>query len=372
MPNSVAEVFVWLCDGYFFDILYQPGLSVDIFYTMLEWFSSIPRLELAQPWWLLLLLPFIIIVRLRAHRERQGVPALFFPDLERLKNSGFEAPQWARLLPQRLRRLVLLFMVVALTEPRFLFRQSEAEAQGIDVVLALDISESMQQRAVSGQSRLDAAREVARTFVLRRNSDRIGLVVFRGEGYTQCPLTLDHNVLALLLDHLSPTVINDDGTAIGSAILIAVNRLKAAESLRKVIILITDGENNAGEVSPSTAATLAAREGVRIYAINAGFKTVDDQSESTVEIGNSMLNTVPNTVESLQHIAEMTGGDYFKVEDAAALEKSIRTIDQQEKNRHSGVVMEQRSGLFATIVLAALVLLLLEAVLSNTRLLRIP
>ena len=339
---------------------------------MLEWLSSIPRLELAQPWWLLLLLPLIIIVRLKARRERQGGPAIFFPDIERLKNSGFAAPQWVRLLPHRLRWLVLLLMVVALAEPRLLFHQSEAEAQGIDVVLALDISESMQQRDVAGQSRLDAAREVARTFVLRRTSDRIGLVVFRGEGYTQCPLTLDHNVLALLLDHLSPTVINDDGTAIGSAILIALNRLKAAESLRKVIILITDGENNAGEVGPATAATLAAREGVRIYTINAGFKTVDDQSELAVDIGNSAQNSSANTAESLQHVAEMTGGDYFKVDDAAALEKSIRTIDQQEKRHHAGVVMEQRSGLFFTIVLVALVLLLLDVVLSNTRLLRIP
>ena len=335
---------------------------------MREWLLHIPRFEFAEPWWLLLLPLLAFMAWLKERRERQGTPAIFFPTLERLKSSPFAAPRWLRLLPQWLRWSALLFCVVALAEPRLLFRQSETEARGIDVMLALDISDSMLQRDVTGKSRLDAAREVARNFVLRRSNDRIGLVVFRGEGYTQCPLTRDHAVLAMLIDHLSPLVIRDDGTAIGSAILIAVNRLKLSESSHKVIILVTDGENNAGEVGPATAAGLAAKNGITMYVINAGFKTVEDRLEVSGESGNRAAADE----ESLQNIAQTTGGAYFKVDDSAGLDTTIRMIERQEKRRHAGALLEQRSELFFALLLIAVALLFVEVILSNTRLLRIP
>ncbi len=336
--------------------------------AMLNWLSHIPRFEFAGPWWLMLLPLLACFAWLKVRREQQGNPGILFPNLERLKVSGFEVPRWLRLLPQWLRWSALVLSVLAIAEPRFLFRQTEAEARGIDVMLALDISESMMQRDFTGKSRLDAAREVARSFVLRRSNDRIGLVVFRGEGYTQCPLTLDHGVLAMLIDHLSPVVIRDEGTAIGTAILIAANRLKASESSNKAIILVTDGENNAGEVGPATAAGLAANNGIRIYVINTGFKTVEDRLELPTRSG---INAATDG-ESLQSIALTTGGRYFRVDDAAGLDKTIRMIDQQEKSRHSGPVIEQRSELFFALLLVAVVLLLIEVILSHTRLLRIP
>ena len=336
---------------------------------MQEWFSHIPRLELAQPWWLLLLLLFALVEWFRERRERHGkTPAILFPALERLRDSGFEARRWLRQLPQWLRWSALVFSVFALTGPHFLFRQSEAESRGIDVMLALDISESMLQKDFGGQSRLDAAREVARSFVLRRTNDRIGLVVFRGKGYTQCPLTLDHEVLAMLLDRLSPAVIQDDGTAIGSAILIAVNRLKASESLHKVIILVTDGENNAGEIGPGTAAGIAFRSGIRIYVINAGFNVAQKSPDLSRESGRYPLTDEA----SLQGVARKTGGGYFRVEDPAAFDQTIKAIDRLEKKRLAGPIMEHRSGVFIQLLLVAVVLLFLEVVLSNTRLLRIP
>ncbi len=334
---------------------------------MPEWLSHIPRLELAEPWWLLLL-PVLAVAAWLKERLQDKSPAILFPGLERLKASGFEARQWVTVVPQWLRGSAVVFCVLALTGPRLLVRQSEAEARGIDVMLALDISESMLQKDFAGKSRLDAAREVAHNFVLRRSNDRMGLVVFRGKGYTQCPLTLDHEVLAMLLDHLSPKVIQDDGTAIGTAILIAVNRLKVSESSNKVIILVTDGENNAGEVGPATAAGLAARNGIRIYAINAGFKTVEGRQDVAGERGGDPLRDE----ESLQGIARTTGGGYFRVDDPAGFDKTISTIDRQEKSRHAGPVMEHRSGLFFFFLLAAVLLLLLEVMLSNTRLLRVP
>ena len=336
---------------------------------MLDWFTRMPRLELAEPWWLLLLPLLALAAWFRAWLERAGrAPAILFPALERLKDSGFEAPRWLPQLPQWLRWCALVLSVLALAGPSLLFRQTEAESKGIDVILALDISESMLQSDFGGKNRLDAAREVARSFVLRRSNDRIGLVVFRGKGYTQCPLTLDHDVLALLLDRLSPGVIQEDGTAIGSAILIAVNRLKVSESLHKVLLLVTDGENNAGEIGPATAAGIAARSGIRIYVIDAGFNVVKAGGDPS---GESGIHSQKDE-ESLQGIARTTGGGYFRVEDPAAFDETIRAIDRLEKKRLAGPVMEHRSGLFFQLLLLVLVLLFLEAVLSNTRLLRIP
>ncbi len=336
---------------------------------MQDWFARIPRIELAEPWWLLLLPLFVLVAWFKAWRERVGkAPAILFPGLERLRDSGFDAQLWLREMPQWLRWSAFVLCSLALTGPYLFFHQSEAESRGIDVMLALDISESMLQKDVDGKSRLDAAREVSRNFVLRRSNDRIGLVVFRGKGYTQCPLTLDHEVLAMLLDRLSPQVIQDNGTSIGSAILIAVNRLKVSESLHKVIILVTDGENNAGEVGPGTAASIAARSGVRIYVINAGFKVVDDRLAPTEESGSY----IQKDEESLQGVARMTGGGYFRVEDPAAFDQAVRSVDRLEKKRFAGPVMEHRSGLFLPLLMMAILLLLLEIVLSNTRLLRIP
>ncbi len=337
------------------------------YYFMQDWLVHIPRPEFAEPWWLMLLPLLALFALLKERRERQG-SGILFPALERLQASGFEAGRWLRVLPQWLRWSVLVLSVLVLAEPRLFFRQAEAEAQGIDVMLALDISESMLQRDVTGKSRLEAAREVARSFVLRRSNDRIGLVVFRGEGYTQCPLTLDHDALAMLLDHLSTAVIRDDGTAIGTAILIAINRLKVSESTHKIIILVTDGENNAGEVGPATAAVLARRSGIRIYVINAGFKTAEDRPELSEGSGNHTAKDE----ESLKGIARTTGGGYFTAQDPAGLEATIRMIDRQEKGRHALLVMEHRSGLFFSLLLVAVALLFIEVVLSNSRLLRIP
>ena len=239
---------------------------------------------------------------------------------------------------------------------------------GIDIMLVLDISESMLQKDFAGESRLDAAKEVARNFVLHRSNDRIGLVVFRGKGYTQCPLTLDHDVLAMLIDRLTPRVIQDEGTAIGTAILIAVNRLKASESSHKAVILITDGENNTGEVGPATAAGFAVQSGIRIYAINAGAVS----SGHRLDVSGEKVNNTVMDEESLRGIARISGGRYFEVNDPQAFDDTMRAIDRLEKKRISGTIMERRSALFTQLLLTVLALLILEMLLSNTRFLRIP
>ena len=336
---------------------------------MQEWFARIPSLELAEPWWLLLLPVLLLAAWFKERHERRGKgPAILFPGLESLRDLGFGAGRILRLLPQWLRWSALFLSVIALTGPHLLYRQTEAEANGIDVMLVLDISDSMLQKDFAGESRLDAAKEVARNFVLHRSNDRIGLVVFRGKGYTQCPLTIDHDVLAMLLDRLTPAVIQDEGTAIGTAILIAVNRLKASESSNKAVILVTDGENNTGEVGPSTAAGLALQSGIRIYAINAGVISPGNPPNLSGEKGNH-----PELdEESLRGIARTTGGRYFEVKDPAAFGETMKAIDRLEKKRTSGTIMEHRSGLFTRLVLTVLALFFLEIILSNTRFLRIP
>ena len=336
---------------------------------MQEWFARTPSLEFAEPWWLLLLPVLFVAGWFSERRARLGKrPAILFPGLELLRDMGFGAGRLLRLLPQWLRWSALFLSVIALSGPHLLYRQTQAEAKGIDVMLVLDISDSMLQKDFAGESRLDAAKDVARNFVLQRSTDRIGLVVFRGKGYTQCPLTIDHDVLAMLIDRLNPGVIQDEGTAIGTAILIAVNRLKVSDSSNKAIILITDGENNTGEVGPSTAAGFAVQHGIRIYAINAGVVSSGTRQELS---GDKSNHTVIDE-ESLRGIVRTTGGRYFSVNDHAAFGETMKAIDRLEKKRISGSIMERRSGLFNRLVLIVLALVFIEIILSNTRLLRIP
>ncbi|NTU96265.1 MAG: VWA domain-containing protein [Chlorobiaceae bacterium] len=336
---------------------------------MQELFPLIPRIEFGEPsWFLLLPLMGAAFLYLRWREKRGRYPVMQFPGLEKLRDAGFGASRVVKTLPRWLRWGSLVLFVVALSGPRIMVRQTEAEAKGIDVILAFDVSESMLQKDFAGESRLDAAKKVARSFVMRRTNDRIGLVVFRGKGYTQCPLTLDHDVLAMLVDRLSPDLIQDDGTAIGTAILISLNRLKASESRHKVIILLTDGENNAGEIWPSTAAGLAVRDGIRIYAVNTALAIAGEHAGPT---GQGESHKALDD-ETLRAIARMTGGGYYRVEDPSAMQKTVEAIDKLEKKRLSGHIEEHRSGLFFQIVFLSLVLLLLDVLLSNTRLLRIP
>ncbi|NTV99127.1 MAG: VWA domain-containing protein [Chlorobiaceae bacterium] len=336
---------------------------------MQEWLAHIPRIELEEPRWLLLLpLMGMAFLFLRWRERRGSYPVMQFPGLEKLRDAGFGASRAVKTIPRWLRRGSLVLFVFALSGPRIMVPETEAEARGIDVMLALDVSESMMQKDFAGESRLDAAKKVARSFVLGRTNDRIGLVVFRGRGYTQCPLTLDHEVLAMLIDRLSPELIQDDGTAIGTAILISLNRLKASESRHKIIILITDGENNTGEVWPSTAAELALHSGIRIYTVNAAFAVAGEHSGPTGQgEGHKTLDD-----ETLKAISRVTGGGYYRVEDPSAMKKTVEAIGMLEKKRFSEHIEEHRSNLFYQLVFFSLVLLLIDVLLSNTRLLRIP
>lgn len=325
---------------------------------MQEWFAHSPRIRIEEPLWLLWLVVLVFVAWLLRRRERGGMaPVLWFPDVDRLKKEGFEAPLILTKLQDWLRWTALVLGVLAMTRPQILLEETVAESRGIDVVLALDISGSMLQTDADGRSRLDAVREVGSEFIDRHANDRIGIVVFRGQGYTLCPLTLDHRVAGMLLDTVIPGVIRDEGTAVGTAILIAVNRLRVSQSAQKVIILLSDGASNAGQIDPVTAASVAAREGIRIYTVGAGSGSQ----------GPSGLDEA-----GLRSVADAAGGRYFRAGNAESLAGTFREIDRLEKSPLSSPVTRRTSGLFVPLLVAALVLLLLEAVLGNTRLLRIP
>ncbi|MCF8383282.1 MAG: VWA domain-containing protein [Chlorobium sp.] len=325
---------------------------------MQEWLTHIPRIGLEEPLWLLLFPVLALAAWWTGRQEKKGLTAaVMFPDVDRLRRDGFEAPLFLRRLPGWLRWAALVLSVAAMTRPHLVLEETVAEARGIDVVLVLDISGSMEQQDAGGRSRLDALREVAREFIGRHPDDRIGVVVFKGEAYTLCPLTLDHRVTRMLLDAVSPEVVRNDGTAIGTAVLVAVNRLRVSQSAQKVMILFSDGSSNAGQIDPLTAASFAAAHGIRIYTVGAGS-------------GGSTASSFDE--EELRSIARTGGGRYFRAGSRASLAQTFESIDRLEKSTLSSPVTRTRSGLFVQLLVVALVLLLVEAVLANTRLLRVP
>ncbi len=336
---------------------------------MQELFSG-TDFEMAQPRWLVLFLGLPVVWWLERRRRLKG-RGMMFPGVGRLSASGLATGgAWARL-PIWFIWIAVVLAVLSAGRPRMLVERPAVSTRGVDIVLAMDISESMLQGGFGGNSRLEAAKEVALRFIQRRPKDRFGLVLFRGKSFTQCPLTLDHRVLGTLVKNVSVNAIGDEGTAIGSAILAGTNRLKASVSREKIMVLLTDGENNSGEIGPLTAAELAAGEGVRIYAIGAGPDRVNriGPSENIAAIAEERGRFNEQT---LREIARLTGGHYFRVSDKRGLEISFREIDMLERRRFDGRMEEEWMELYPWLVFPALVLLFTGLVLGNTRCLKIP
>lgn len=319
-------------------------------------------LSFADPWWLLLL-PLLAVLdgwRLLVRRKRS--PGVLFPAVSRLRLEGLAVNPFKGTFPAALRRGALAAAILALASPRAPLPPSAFDSSGIDIMLALDVSESMRQADFDGRSRFEAARDAARDFVGNRRADRIGLMVFGGSSFTRCPLTLDHEVLGHLLDTTTPGFIQEQGTAIGTAVLTAANRLKASESAEKVLVLITDGENNAGEVGPGTAARLAARKGVRIYTVFAGRQGASLVPGAAAE----------QSRQALAEVAKVTGGMTFAADDPVGLRRTFLDIDRLEKSRLRGRLPERTAELFPWLLMAAGLMLVLELGLSSTRFMRIP
>jgi Ca-activated chloride channel homolog len=328
---------------------------------------------LRDPWWLLLLLLLPLLMRVR---RRQSPPALRYPVLEAVRAVGpGRRVRWRWLLPA-LRAVGVVLLVVALARPQLGKAATQIYTQGIDIMLAVDVSGSMlsEDFQLDGQraNRLDAVKAVVRKFLDRRPGDRVGLVLFAARPYTQAPLTLDHGWLMKNLERAHIGMI-EDGTAVGSALATAVNRLEASDAKSKIVILLTDGQSNAGKVPPLTAAETAKTLGYRVYTIGAGTRG-SAPFPQTDAFGRRVYVSLPVDIDedTLRRIADTTGGRYFRATDTASLEQIYDEIDKLEKSSQEGLQYLEYHELYAWLALPALLLLAGEAVLAQTWLRVLP
>jgi Ca-activated chloride channel family protein len=275
-----------------------------------------------------------------------------------------------------LRVLIIVLLVIALARPQSGKAHSKVTTEGIDIILALDVSSSMLAEDFNlnkkRRNRLYVAKEVVKDFIEWRQNDRIGMVVFAGQAYTQCPLTLDYDVLLQFLEKVEIGMV-EDGTAIGSAIGVCVNRLRTSKAESKVVILLTDGRNNAGEIDPLTAAELSKTYGMKIYTVGAGTKGLAPYPTKNL-FGLKTYRSIQIDIddEGLTEIAEITGGKYFRATDTESLKEIYRQIDSLEKTKMEEAIYTEYDELFHYLVIPALGMLLFEVVLANTRFRKIP
>ena len=273
---------------------------------------------------------------------------------------GPRAGRWIGRSLVWLRTLALAGFILALARPRVAGRTEQSNSEGINIVIAFDISSSMLAEDFQPQNRLEVAREKVKQFVQLRSSDRIGVVAFSGEALTQVPLTTDYPVVLAAIDNLQPGQL-EDGTAIGTAIATAANRLRSAPGRSRVMVLLTDGVNNRGTIDPRTAAQAAAAFGVKIYAIGVG-----TEGMAPVPVGRGVFGlryeNRPVEIDDalLTEIAEKSGGRYFRARDAAALDRITSEIDQLERTPVRTRVYTRYAELFRWPLGAALIALLLE------------
>jgi Ca-activated chloride channel family protein len=317
---------------------------------------------------LLLLLP--VLVYFHFFRDDRRSTDFRFPTLSNLQGLNRTTRVRLRHLPFVLRSLALIFIVVVLARPQLFDQKIEKTVEGIDIVLCMDTSTSMAAEDLK-PNRLEAAKEVAAKFVEGRQSDRIGVVPFAAQSFTQCPLTTDYSVLVSLIEKIQMRMV-EDGTAIGLALATALNRLRESEAKSKVIILLTDGQNNRGELDPVTAAQAAKALGIRIYTVGVGTRGMAPYPVETV-FGKRYQNIPVNIDEEmLQEIADETGGQYFRATNEVMLKSIYDKIDELEKSIVEVQEYKQVAEVFTPWLLAALVCLMFEGILALTGLRKLP
>lgn len=321
-------------------------------------------------WLLTLLAP---MVGYYVWRTRQGGAAIRISTVDGLVRAPKSFRYWLRHLPFALRCGALALLTVALARPQDVERGSTSNTEGIDILLALDVSTSMLAMDFR-PDRITAAREVAGSFIADRYGDRIGIVVFAGEAFTQSPLTTDQGTLQTLLGRVRSGVI-EDGTAIGNGLATAINRLRESDAKSKVVILLTDGVNNRGEIAPLMAAEIAKEQGIKVYTIGVG--TEGMAPYPTVDIyGNPDGGTVKAKVEidekTLREIARITGGEYFRATDKAKLQAIYEQINRMEKSKVEITEYTTYHELFLGWLLGGLALLAAEFLLAQLVLKRLP
>ena len=314
----------------------------------------------ANPEYLFLLLLLLPIVGWYIYELRKSDASVQVSDTRVLAAQPKSIRIWLLHVPFVLRIAVITLISIALARPQLTNKWSSQSTEGIDIMMALDISGTMLAEDLR-PNRLEAAKKVASDFVIARPNDQIGLVVFAGESFTQCPLTTDHAVLVNLFKSAEYGMV-EDGTAIGLGLANAVNRMKDSETKSKVIILLTDGSNNRGDIDPQTAAEIAKTYGIRVYTIGVGSY---GQARVPVQtpIGKQYI-TMDNEFDetTLRSIAETTGGQYFRAKDNTSLKAIYDQIDQMEKTKLRVREFSKHTENFMPFLYAALICLLLELI----------
>jgi Ca-activated chloride channel family protein len=331
-------------------------------------------MRLGSPWWLLLagLVPLVLAWR----RRRAAGAAVRYPSLAVLREIVPAGAARRRRLLGALRVLAVALLIGALGRPQIGKDEAKVHREGVDVVLALDVSGSMlaEDFTLEGKraSRLAAAKAVVRDFIRDRPDDRIGFVVFAGRPYTQCPLTLDHGWLDQNVARAEVGLI-EDGTAVGSAIATAVNRLRSSSAPSKFVVLLTDGQSNAGRVSPRTAAEAAAALGIRVYTVGAGTRGLAPYPTTDL-FGNKVYRPVPVDIDekTLREVAEVSKAQYFRATDTDSLRAIYEEIDRSEKAPFEAPQFLDWRELYPWLVWPALAALLAEAALGATLLRKLP
>ena len=318
----------------------------------------------ARTWafWLLLLIPVVFVVKYFKHQKdfqilkTNEVPEFNTNPLTKLVN-------WLDVI---VFSITLFFLTFSLAMPQDDKSWEVSNTKGIDVVMALDVSSSMLARDFK-PNRLEAAKRIGADFVLERNNDRFGLVIFAGESFTQCPITIDHKRLAELFDQVQIGLL-EDGTAIGSGLATAVKRLKDSDAVSKVIVLLTDGENNSGDIAPETAARLAEKFGIKVYTIGIGTIGEAEMPVAIDMFGNFKYDKVPVKIDEklLKKIAESTNGKYFRATGNSSLKEIYKEIDELEKTELESTKYYKKTELFLPFLLAGLLIQLIYRVLKIT------
>lgn len=327
----------------------------------------------ASPGYLFLLIAIIPAIGFYIWKRKNANATLQVPSTSPFANLPRSWKEYLRHVNFALLLASFSLVVVVMARPQSRDSWSQSNTEGIDIVLSLDVSGSMETQDLK-PNRLEAAKEVASNFVTGRSNDKIGMVIFGKESYTLCPMTSDHAVLSNMIHSLDFEVVDGSATAIGNGLVTGINRIRHGEAKSKVLILLTDGSNNAGDVSPNDAATVAQSLGIRVYTIGVG---TDKDFEMTVGydmFGRPITQTVKPDLdeELLRNIARNTGGRYFRATNNDKLEAIFEEIDKMEKTKLSIREFSRREEEFLPFALVALLLLAIHVLLRNTILKNIP
>lgn len=329
-------------------------------------------MEFKNPLFFLLLLVLVPYIVWYVMRFKQSLPSLKVPDTTKYVKVSKTFRLYLMHVPFLLRLILMTLVVCILARPQSKHSWSDTDVEGIDIMLAVDVSTSMLAQDFK-PNRVEALKEIAQRFIEKRPNDNMGLTMFAGEAYTQCPLTTDHAVLMNLYNSVDCNMamrgVIDDGTAIGDGIMNAILRLKESQAKSKVIILLTDGVNNSGNISPQTAAEIAKKYGIRIYTIGIG---KNGMAPYPLPTGGTVMLPVEIDEQTMTKISTETGGQYFRAQKNAELDAIYQDIDKMERTKFNVKQFSRRGELYQPFALAALIVLLLEIFLRTVVLKRLP